>query len=111
MANFSVIKNVAGSNATPTAEQLRQVVDAIRLADLWLDDVTDLPSGVVTVQAWSRVDWIERTLPAWSTLCDPVAGQVVAAMGEAVGVDGADAGRSAGDEDGGKRLRHDGLSY
>src|SRR6202012_6032151 len=42
---------------------------------------TDLPSGVVTSEAWSRVEWIERTLPAWATLCDPVASRVVGAMG------------------------------
>jgi putative hydrolase len=57
---------------------------AIRLADLWLDDVTDLPSGVQTVEAWTRVEWLERTLPVWTSLCDPVASRVVAAMGKAL---------------------------
>jgi putative hydrolase len=57
---------------------------AIRLADLWLDDVTDLPSGVQTVEAWTRVEWLERTLPVWTSLCDPVAARVVAAMGKAL---------------------------
>jgi putative hydrolase len=56
----------------------------LRLADLWLDDATDLPSGVVTIESWSRVDWIERTLPVWATLCDPIAARVVDAMGSAL---------------------------
>ena len=58
-----------------------QVTEAVRLADLWLDDATDLPSGVVTIEAWSRVEWIERTLPVWATLCDPIAARVVARWG------------------------------
>ena len=57
------------------------MAEAVRLADLWLDDATDLPSGVVTIEAWSRVEWIEKTLPVWATLCDPVAARVVGAMG------------------------------
>jgi putative hydrolase len=39
---------------------------------------------VTGVQAWSRVEWVERTLPVWSALCDPVASRVVAAMSGAV---------------------------
>lgn len=60
------------------------VADAMRLADLWLDEVTDLPSGVSSVQAWTRLEWIEKTLPVWSALCDPVAARVVAAMSSAI---------------------------
>src|ERR1700722_6510070 len=44
LARQIAISSVANANQTPTAEQLRQVVESIRLADLWLDDVTDLPS-------------------------------------------------------------------
>ncbi len=61
-----------------------QVTEAVRLADLWLDPVTPLPSGVTAIEAWSRVEWVERTLPAWSSLCDPVAARVVGAMSEIV---------------------------
>ncbi|MHA3701911.1 zinc-dependent metalloprotease [Jatrophihabitans sp. YIM 134969] len=60
------------------------VRDAVRLADLWLDDVTDLPSGVTTSDAWSRSDWVARTLDGWAMLCDPVASRVVGAMGQAL---------------------------
>ncbi len=60
------------------------MAEAIRLADLWLDDVTDLPSGVQTVEAWTRMEWLERTLPIWSALCDPVAARVVGAMSNAI---------------------------
>ncbi|MCU1689526.1 MAG: uncharacterized protein JWN20_1454, partial [Jatrophihabitantaceae bacterium] len=56
------------------------MIDALRLADLWLDEATTLPSGVTNAEAWSRVEWVERTLPVWSALCDPVAARVAAAM-------------------------------
>ncbi|HEX6756738.1 MAG TPA: zinc-dependent metalloprotease, partial [Mycobacteriales bacterium] len=49
-----------------------------------LDPATSLPSGVTAAEAWSRVEWVERTLPVWSALCDPVASRVVAAMSGAV---------------------------
>ena len=33
------------------------------------------------MQAWSRSEWVEATLPVWSKLCDPIAEQAVDAMG------------------------------
>jgi putative hydrolase len=63
----------------------RQAVDeALRLADLWLEPASALPSGISTVRAWSRSEWITNTLPVWRKLCDPVAGRMVAAMGDLV---------------------------
>ncbi|MBI1759343.1 MAG: zinc-dependent metalloprotease [Actinobacteria bacterium] len=64
----------------PRADR-QQIAEAIRLADLWLDDVTTLPTGVVTTDMWTSTEWVDKTLPVWSTLCDPVAARVVAAMG------------------------------
>ncbi|MCQ6554393.1 zinc-dependent metalloprotease [Streptomyces sp. C10-9-1] len=58
------------------------VEEAVRLADLWLDGVTSLPSGAGTAVAWSRAEWVEATLPAWQQLVDPVAERVGAAMGD-----------------------------
>src|SRR5437773_2629280 len=62
----------------------QQVTEALRLADLWLDAATALPSWVSSTQSWSRVEWVEKTLPVWSSLCDPVAARVVGAMSGAV---------------------------
>ncbi|MDI9831320.1 zinc-dependent metalloprotease [Streptomyces sp. KAU_LT] len=58
------------------------VQEAVRLADLWLDDATSLPSGAGTAVAWSRAEWVEATLPAWKELVDPVAERVGTAMGD-----------------------------
>jgi putative hydrolase len=77
-------QTLAGNSHDVTAADRSATEEAIRLADLWLDDVTDLPSGVRSIAAWSRVEWLERTLPVWTSLCDPVAARVVAAMADAI---------------------------
>ncbi|GHH81614.1 hydrolase [Streptomyces sulfonofaciens] len=58
------------------------VEEAVRLADLWLDGATSLPSGAGSAVAWSRAEWVEATLPVWKELVDPVAERVGAAMGD-----------------------------
>ncbi|MBP0459946.1 zinc-dependent metalloprotease [Streptomyces montanisoli] len=69
-------------DASVTAGDRASVGEAVRLADLWLDGVTSLPSGANTAVAWSRAEWVEATLPAWQQLVDPVAERVGAAMGD-----------------------------
>ena len=67
-----------------TDAESREVADACRLADLWLDGATTLPASGAAPQAWTRTGWVESTLPAWRSLVDPVAGRVVEAMGKAL---------------------------
>ncbi|MBB4923671.1 putative hydrolase [Kitasatospora kifunensis] len=57
------------------------VAEAVRLAELWLDSVTEFPSSSASAAAWSRAEWIEATLPVWQELVDPVAERVGNAMG------------------------------
>jgi putative hydrolase len=59
----------------------KAVEESVRLADLWLDGATSLPSGSGVALAWSRAEWVEETLPVWKELVDPVAERVGAAMG------------------------------
>ena len=66
----------------------RQIVDALNLADLWLNEVTTLPSGVSNPQAWSRSEWIEKTIPVWQKLCDPIAARMVETMSGTLGAAG-----------------------
>ncbi|GAA0470420.1 zinc-dependent metalloprotease [Streptomyces sp. NPDC046215] len=68
-------------DSSVTAGERAAVEEAVRLADLWLDGVTSLPSGSGTAVAWSRAEWVEATLPVWKDLVDPVAERVGAAMG------------------------------
>jgi putative hydrolase len=60
------------------------VEEALRLADLWLEQAASLPSGIKVAQAWNRNEWIFRTLDVWKKLCDPVAGRMVNAMSDLV---------------------------
>lgn len=69
---------------SPDSGDRSRVADAFRLADHWLDDATVLPSGVHTTAAWSRAEWIVNTADVWKVLVEPVAGHVVAAMGDAM---------------------------
>ena len=47
-----------GDDVPVTAEQAREVADACRLADLWLDPVTTLPGSGAEPQAWTRTGWV-----------------------------------------------------
>ena len=69
------------------ANERAAVTDAVRLADLWLDDVTTFPSGIRRIEAWSKSEWLEATFPVWSTLCDPIAAKAVDAMGSMMAFD------------------------
>jgi putative hydrolase len=84
LAKQMAVSALAAGHRAPTPVERSQVADAIRLADHWLDPATSLPSGVTAIESWSRVEWVERTLPAWAQLCDPVASRVVGAMGSMV---------------------------
>ncbi|MGD0683776.1 MAG: zinc-dependent metalloprotease [Streptosporangiaceae bacterium] len=85
--NWDLARNVARQTVAAQGDpsvldiERKQVIDAIRVGDLWLEDVTSFPTGIRAVQAWSRSEWVEATLPVWSKLCDPIAGRAVDAMG------------------------------
>src|SRR3954463_11875332 len=84
LARQSAISQLAAGHQ-PTSESERSAVaEALRLADLWLDQVTDLPSGIERTAAWSRVDWLEQPPPAWTALIAPLAERVVSAMTSAL---------------------------
>ncbi|HUB42315.1 MAG TPA: zinc-dependent metalloprotease [Streptosporangiaceae bacterium] len=84
--NWDLAKNIARQtvaqkgDASVLQSDRSKVIDALRLADLWLEDATEFPSGIRTAEAWSRSEWVEATLPVWSKLCDPIAARAVEAM-------------------------------
>src|ERR1022692_815122 len=91
--NWDLAKNIARQTIAAKGDpsvldiERQKVADAIRVADLWLEDVTSFPTGIRTVQAWSRSEWVEATLPVWSKLCDPIAARAVDAMGSLLAED------------------------
>lgn len=61
-----------------SAQPVRQqdqvaVTEAVRLAELWLDDATTLPAVNGKAGAWNAEDWLENTLPKWKRMVSPVA--------------------------------------
>jgi putative hydrolase len=91
--NWDLAKNVArhavaaAGDPSVLESQRHEITEALRLADLWLGEVTTFPSGIQTVQAWSRSEWVEATFPVWSKLCEPIAATVVDGMSSMLSVD------------------------
>lgn len=74
----------AHGDSSVGAAEGRAVADALRLADVWLEEHTTLPAAAARTAAWSRAEWVEGTLPVWKRLVEPVAVSVSAAMAEAM---------------------------
>lgn len=77
-----VARQVAVSEGDPslTGQQAKEAKDALGVAELWLDAVTDLPPAGGTRRASNRSEWVEATLPVWNELAAPVASSVSEAL-------------------------------
>lgn len=62
----------------------RSVEQVVQVANLWLDEVTDLPAPEGSARALSRAEWVEETMPVWRRVTEPVASGVSAAMTRAM---------------------------
>lgn len=86
--NWDLARQVAQSQLRedpPVASpQKAAIEEALRLADLWLDPQSSFSSGIRSIEAWRRGDWLALTLPVWAKLCDPVAARMTSAMGDLV---------------------------
>ncbi|SDO21040.1 putative hydrolase [Nakamurella panacisegetis] len=81
--NYDLAKQMALSQVPQThpasSIDVKQVSDAIALAEVWLDGATSLPAGVRHSTAWTPKQWIEATMPMWEKLCSPIADRVSSA--------------------------------
>jgi putative hydrolase len=87
-------KSVAAEGDSTVGDAARRDIEqAVHIARLWIDDVTDLPSPSGAIHAWSRAEWVDQTMPMWRQLVEPVAAgvstAVVAAMRAQMGQLGA----------------------
>ncbi|MBV7302882.1 zinc-dependent metalloprotease [Corynebacterium sp. TAE3-ERU2] len=71
-----IARQAAGSPGPVRANDAEAVRESVRLAELWLDDATQLPTSEASVQAWNAHDWLEHTLPMWKRFVTPVAEQM-----------------------------------
>jgi len=77
-------QQLAATTSSLTGSQRAAVSDAVKLAELWLDPVTDFPAGATEAKGWSATEWVDASLPTWKRLCDPVAQRVSGAWLEAL---------------------------
>lgn len=79
--NWSMVRDVArqaivsapGGDPVVSDAAGRAVVEAVRLADVWLDEATAFPASASSAQAWSRSQWLEQTMPMWQRYVQPIA--------------------------------------
>ncbi|NDK31384.1 zinc-dependent metalloprotease [Nesterenkonia haasae] len=87
--NWELTKNAAVSalgddDAAVTPVEGKQVDDALRLAEMWLNEATSFEAMGAIGQGLSRKQWIEQTFESWQRLTEPVAESVGRAMGQVV---------------------------
>ncbi|MDU0478902.1 zinc-dependent metalloprotease [Staphylococcus chromogenes] len=75
--NYELAERIArqqiGKESPVTDADTTAVQDAVRLADMWLDDATVLPTSGGKVEAWNAEKWLTATLPTWKRFVSPVA--------------------------------------
>ncbi|MDU0348200.1 zinc-dependent metalloprotease [Actinomyces sp. MRS3W] len=74
----------AGGDPVITAADAEQTRNALTVADLWLDAATDFMPAPGPREAWTRSQWVERTLPVWKDVCAPVADAATTALADAL---------------------------
>src|SRR5579862_3404447 len=102
--NWDLAKNVArhaivaAGDPSVLEAQRRDITEAVRLADLWLDEAASFPSGIRKIEAWSRSEWLEATFGVWAKLFDPIAAKGVEAMSGMFSADPAQLGEDVPEE-------------
>jgi putative hydrolase len=77
---------VRDDSALPNAV-LSQTVDAIRVADLWLDQSVAFSAPQLPGQTWRRSQWIDGTVPTWCEVVEPLSHSLGNAVGSALSSD------------------------
>lgn len=68
----------------PSQELNNQSLDALRVADLWLDQSVTFPAPQLSGQTWRRSQWIDGTVASWCTIVEPLSHSLGNAVGSAV---------------------------
>lgn len=88
--NWSLATEQAQSIAARTtvvslpAERSR-MEQALHVASLWLDEVTDVPALPTPPALMSRQEWVLATMPVWTQLAEPVATSIADALTRVLG--------------------------
>ena len=84
MARQAARQAAAGDDPSVSAAERREIDDALRLAEMWLDGATAFESPGTIGHAWSRAQWVEETFDSWKRLTEPVAESVSKALSGAL---------------------------
>ncbi len=78
--NYDLAKQLATSQVPAShpasSIDVKQVSEAVALAEVWLDGATSMPAGARTSTAWTPKQWIDATMPMWEKMCSPIAERV-----------------------------------
>ncbi len=67
-----------------TPETERALTEAGNVAAMWLASETSFDVVSTSVECWSRGTWVNRTLPRWQKIVEPVAQYMAEAIGDAM---------------------------
>lgn len=73
MATDAARQAIAGDDPSLSANRASAVANAARLAEMWLDAATVFEADGSECRAFSRAEWVEKTMPVWKSLTTPVA--------------------------------------
>ncbi|WP_333618194.1 zinc-dependent metalloprotease [Dietzia sp.] len=78
--NYKLAEQVAlgavSKDTHATEKQTSAVTEALRLAELWLDDTTEFPVAAHLTEAWTPRTWVQKSLPTWKDVASPLAEHV-----------------------------------
>lgn len=84
LAQDSARQAAAGDDPSVTTARAAAISEAGRLADMWLDQATSFEASPSGFSSYSRAQWVEKTLPRWKKLTEPVAVSVSQAISTAM---------------------------
>ncbi|MEO9248981.1 zinc-dependent metalloprotease [Citricoccus nitrophenolicus] len=84
LARQSARQAAAGQDPTVGTFARREIDEALRLAELWLDGATEIEATGLLGKAWSRAEWVEASMDTWQRLTEPVAVSMSEAMSRAL---------------------------
>jgi len=68
----------------PSASEITAGLEALAVAQLWLDPKTDFTAPLEPAQVWSRGQWIDATLVGWCEIVAPLAESLSGAVSGAI---------------------------
>ncbi|MCG7258672.1 MULTISPECIES: zinc-dependent metalloprotease [unclassified Corynebacterium] len=75
LAKRTARQRIAATNkdTRPSQNDSQAVADSVRLAELWLDEATNLPAGASGSVAFGPAQWLDETFETWKRVVTPLA--------------------------------------